>query len=199
LIVVAGSFIEEIFSPLPSFAVLVPVGAAAAARHVPLWHITLMALCAGIGRLPAALIWYWLAGHFEGAILKGRSFWGVSHAQVIRFSKRLGTSGSRDGMILFILNALPVFPTMLLSAACGFVGVPKRMFVLATFFGSIVNGLCYLAIGYAGLQAAELISNLELAGQIVGGVLAVGAVLLVLQRRRISRRSTKRAANRGSR
>jgi uncharacterized membrane protein YdjX (TVP38/TMEM64 family) len=127
---------------------------------------------------------YWLADRFEGTVLRHRKLFGVSHAEVQRFGERLGKSGRRDWMLLFLMNGIPVFPTMLLSLASGFVKVPRRMFASAVFFGSILNAICYLTIGYVGLRVAETLGGLELAGQIVGGVLLVAVLVWLIRRRK---------------
>lgn len=192
LIAFVGSFVEEIISPLPSFIVLVPVGAAASAQEYAVWCLAVLALCSAFGRLPAALLLYWFADRFEDVVLKHRNLFGVTHSEIERFGKRLGKSGRRDWVILFLMNGLPVFPTMVLSLACGFVKVPKRMFVTTVFAGSILNALCYLGIGYVGIRVAETLSGLELAGQLVGGALLLAGVWWLIWRQHRKRRTTPR-------
>lgn len=179
-------------SPLPSFVVLVPVGAAADVQGYGVWYLLVLALCTGIGRLPAALLLYLAADKFEDAILRRRRLFGLSHKEVERFGKRLGKSGRRDWWLLFMMNGIPLFPTMVLSLACGFVKVPRRMFITATFLGSMLNGLFYVSIGYAGLRVAETLSGLELAGQIVGGLLLIAAIGWVVYRRQQTRRPKRK-------
>lgn len=173
LFVLIGSFIEEVLSPIPSFVVMIPAGAAAQVQGVPLWYLAVLGLLGGIGRMLGSMVLYVLADKAEDWLLgNGRRFFGFSHKQM----ERLGTRFSgrpRDFTVLFLLNAVPVLPTALLSLTCGFVKINFRMFVVATFLGATVNAIFYMGIGYAGLQAAEQLRNLELTFQIAAAVIAI--------------------------
>lgn len=175
LFVFAGCFVEEIVSPIPSFVVLIPAGAAAQVQGLGWWYLPVLALIGAAGRILASMILYVIADKGEDWLFgSGRRIFGVTHRQLERFGRRF--SGlRRDWWVLFALNAIPVLPTSLLSLACGFVKIDFRLFVTATFFGSAVNAVIYMSIGYAGIQVADGLRNLELAGQI-----AVIAALVAL-------------------
>ncbi|HYH74827.1 MAG TPA: VTT domain-containing protein [Candidatus Saccharimonadales bacterium] len=184
LFVLVGTFLEEVISPLPSFIVLVPAGAVAQVQGMPLWYIGVLALLSAVGRVAGAIILYWLADRFEDAVFGRRRLFGFSHKEVERFGRRLGRSGRRSWFLLFTMHALPIFPTALLSLACGFVKVPYRMFLTTTFFGTIVNAVIYMGIGYAGIMAAGLLDGLELAGQIITALLLVVLLVWLFRRHR---------------
>ncbi|HSD56431.1 MAG TPA: VTT domain-containing protein [Candidatus Saccharimonadales bacterium] len=180
---------EELISPIPSFLVLIPAGAAAEARNAGIFYLLLLMVVSAFGRIIAALILYWVADKFEDKLLaNGRRFFGVSHAEVERVGQKLGKKRKRDWIILFLMNAVPIFPTGALSVTCGFLKVRLKLFALCTFFGTMVNSLIYMLIGYAGFKAVGALKGLELASQIVLGVLlVVGAIWLVRIRRRRTR------------
>lgn len=175
LFVLVGAFVEEIISPIPSFVVLLPAGAAAQVQGVGWWYLMVLALLSACGRTPASVILYLVADKGEDWVLAhGRRFFGISHQQLERYGARLGES-RRDWVGLFLLNAIPVVPTALLSLTCGFIKLRLRVFVTATFCGTALNALAYLSVGYAGVRAVAALRHLELFGQLAGG-----AIVLVL-------------------
>jgi membrane protein DedA with SNARE-associated domain len=186
LFVFVGTFIEELISPIPSFLVLIPSGAAAEARHASIGYLLLLMILSACGRIIAALILYWLADKFEDKLLaNGRRFFGVSHKEIERVGQRLGKARKRDWIILFLMNAVPIFPTAALSVTCGFLKVRMKLFMLCTFFGTMVNSLIYMLIGYGGFKAATALNSIELASQVVLGLaMMAGVVWLVRARRR---------------
>lgn len=185
LFVLVGTFIEEVFSPIPSFVVLVPAGAAAEAQGSAAWYLLVLVLFSATGRVSGAAILYWLADKFEDRLLtNGRRFFGISHKEVEKFGQRLGRAGKRDWLVLFLMNAIPIFPGAVLSLGCGFVKVKYRMFLACTFFGTMVNALIYLSIGYAGFRTAEALRNIEIATQIIVGLCIIGIAAWIIHKRR---------------
>lgn len=180
-----GTFIEEVLSPIPSFVVLVPAGAAAESQGRGVWYLLVLILFSAVGRIAGAVILYWLADKFEDRLLvNGRRFFGMSHQDVERFGRRLGRAGKRDWIVLFLMNAVPIFPAAVFSLACGFVKVKYRMFLACTFFGTMVNALFYLVLGYAGFRTAEALQNVETATQILGGLCVVGIGVWIIRKRK---------------
>lgn len=191
LFVFLGAFIEEALSPIPSFLVMIPAGAAAQIQGLDWWYLGVLALIGGVGRVLASMLLYVLADKAEDWLFgNGRRFFGISHVQMERFGAKL-RQGRRDGWAVFTLSAVPVLPTALLSLACGFVKVDFRAFVVGTYFGSAVNAFVYMLIGYGGIQATAALRHLELAGQIASGVLIIGVIgwLMYYRRKRQHRKN----------
>lgn len=185
LFIFLGSFIEELISPIPSFVVLVPGGVVAQAQQVPLWYLLVLAVLAGFGRIGGAIILYWIADKLEDKILtNGRTFLGITHRQIEAFGKQLSKNKQREWLVLFLMNAIPIFPVAALSLSCGFVKVRKSVFVLTTFFGSIVNAVIYLCIGYGGYRVAETVQDIERASQIIIAALAIAIIVWLTRRTR---------------
>lgn len=179
-----GCFVEEIVSPIPSFVVLIPAGAAAHVQDIGWWYLPILAFIGAVGRLLAAMILYFIADKGENWLFgEGRRIFGVTHKQMESFGQRFSGS-NRDLAVLFALNAIPVLPTSLLSLACGFIKIDFRIFVIATYFGSAVNAIIYMSIGYAGFEVADSLRHLELAGQIVVGLLVVALFVWYVRFRR---------------
>jgi membrane protein DedA with SNARE-associated domain len=183
LIVLIGTFVEEVFSPLPSFIVLVPAGVAAQVQGQPVWYLGVLALFSGVGRIAGATILYGLADKLEDVLLRRRSILGLNHEQVEAMGRRLSGSGRKEWWLLLLMNAIPIFPTAVLSLTCGFIKVPYRKFITATFLGTMVNALTYMTIGYAGLAAAGLLEGITWTARVVS-VLVVLLVVLWFVRRR---------------
>lgn len=192
LFVLLGNFLEELISPLPSFVILIPAGAAAEVQGRSIFYLILLAILAGVGRITAAIILYNIARKSEEALLKrDRRFFGISHADVSKLSNKLGRTPRRDWAILFLMNGTPMFPTAPLSLACGFIKVPFRMFATATFFGAIVNGFFYISLGYAGFKGAEQLERLETAGTVATILLVLVIAILVFRWQKKRRATTK--------
>lgn len=185
LFVLVGTFVEELLSPIPSFAVLVPAGAVANAQERGVAYLLVLMVFSAIGRIGAGVILYWIADKSEDKLLaNGRRFFGISHKEIERFGQRLGKSPIRDWTLLFVFNAIPIFPTGALSILCGFVKVRFRMFAITTFFGTMINALIYMAIGYGGFRIANSLEEIQTIMQIVAAALVICLVVWFVHRRR---------------
>lgn len=187
LFVFVGSFLEEAISPIPSFVVLIPAGAAAHVQQLDWWYLLVLGLFSASGRILASMLLYLIADKSKDWLFgSGRKLFGVTHKKIDSYGQRL--SGThRDWIVLFLLNAIPVVPTSLLSLACGFIKVDLRRFVTATFLGTAVNAVIYMSIGYGGVQVAQALGGLELAFQIT-----LIAVILIILGWLVRRRYRKR-------
>jgi membrane protein DedA with SNARE-associated domain len=179
MFVLVGTFIEEVISPIPSFVVLIPAGAVASAQSLPLWYLLWLAALCGAGRVAGGSLLYWLAYRLEGAIFRKRTLFGVTRKKIDNLSKRLGDRRKiwRVWLILFTLHSLPVFPGTLLSAGSGFIKIEYRVFATATFFGSIVNALFYLLIGYTGIRATEYLHRFGALTDMLGLLIILALVV----------------------
>ena len=155
---------------------MIPAGALAHVQGHGWWYLLILSLFAAAGRVPASLILYFIADKSEDWLFgKGRRIFGVSHQQLQTYGQRF--SGSRrDWVLLFLLNAVPIIPTSLLSLSCGFIKLRLKLFIVATFFGAAVNAVFYMSIGYGGLQAASALHRMDLALQVLSAL--VMAVLI---------------------
>lgn len=185
MFVLVGTLFEEILSPIPSFMVLVPAGAVARVRDYTVWYLLILMIFSAIGRIIGSVILYSLARKLEHALLvkKRRRVFSVSHEQIQQLGRRLSKGGWRDWATLFTFNAIPVFPTSGLSLICGFLKVDFRMFAFCSFFGTMINALIFMSIGYAGIRVAETLHTIQLAGQLITGVFLIIALVLLVRYR----------------
>lgn len=188
LFVFVGCFLEEVFSPIPSFVVLIPAGAAALVQGISWWYLPVLALIGASGRVLGSLILYFIADKSEDWLFGGgRRWFGVSHKQIESVGRRFSGSG-RDFLALYLLNAVPVLPTSLLSLTCGFIKINLRTFVIATFLGSATNALFYMSLGYVGFTAAAQLRELDVALQIAAGAIIIVLVAWILYRKNKKRK-----------
>ncbi len=173
-----GTFLEEVISPIPSLLVLIPAGAIVEARHISPSYIVVLAAICGVGRVLGGSILYWLSHRIEHAVFGNRKLFGLTHADIVRLSQKLGDRKKawRVWIVLFVLHSLPVFPGTLLSAGSGFIKIPYNIFASATFAGSMVNAFIYIWLGYMGLQAAQHLEDIGWLTNIVTVVVAVGLI-----------------------
>lgn len=187
LFIVVGAFLEELISPIPSVAILVPGGATAMAQGLPPWYIVVLAVLAAAARVPAAMILYVLAAKLRDRLFARRKQWfRVSRADIQRVHKKLN-SGNQSWWILMAAWAMPLVPGAPISLACGFIRLKLDIFATATFVGSVFNALFYLYVGYFGIRALELLAALELWGQITAAII-VAALIAWLWRRHTKKR-----------
>jgi membrane protein DedA with SNARE-associated domain len=175
LFVLVGTFLEEVFSPIPAVVVMVPAGAVAEVQGTGWWYLLVLAALSGAGRVAGSLILYWIGDKLKSAVLApGRERFGLSREKAEAAGQRL-SNGKRGWFTLFMLHALPAFPVAAVALGCGFVKMQHRVFISATFVGATVSAIPLLAIGYGGIRAAEALQRLELASQITLGLLVLAA------------------------
>lgn len=166
-----GSFIEELIAPIPSPVVMTLSGTMVSANGSPFWYLFVVALISTVGKTIAAIILYLLADKTEDVVLSklGR-YIGITHKQVDAIGRRFqGTP--RDYVTLFIIRSTPIIPSAPISLICGLIALPRKLFIVSTFFGTIIRDFVYLYIGFTGLGAAE---------EITSGIEGVSSVITIL-------------------
>ncbi len=190
-----GSFIEELIAPIPSPAVMTLSGSMVAGGGSPFWYLFVIAIIAAVGKTLGAIILYIVADKAEDIVMTriGR-YIGITHEQVEQIGARFkGTP--RDYLTLLLIRSAPIIPSAPISLLCGLIGVPKKLFLISTFFGTIVRDFIYLYIGFTGLGAAEqIIEGIEGTSSIVTIILGVIglAVFGYIIYRKYSKKPTKK-------
>lgn len=171
-----ASFLEELIAPIPSPFVMTIAGSMAAAQGSPFWYLLIIAMIAALGKTIAAVIWYFIADKAEDVVLsKVGRYVGLTHKQVEQFGARF-SGRKRDYITLFIIRATPIIPSAPISILAGFLALPKKMFIITTYFGTIVRDFIYLYIGFSGIEAANtFIEGVEGISSIVTILMAVVA------------------------
>ncbi len=180
LFVFVGSFVEEIVAPIPSVLITTLAGSLALAAGYGWFALLWLAIFASIGKSIGCAILYIVADKAEDFILNrlGPKI-GITHADVERIGRYFkGTA--RDYLILIVIRALPLSPSLPISVGAGIIKIPFGMYNIATFIGNFFRSLLFIAVGYTGFSAYQ--SLLDRAGSIesiVQIMLAAGLVFFV--------------------
>lgn len=150
-----ASLVEEIIAPIPSPAVMVVTGSLAAIQGKTVYYLIFLALLGSAGKLIGSLFVYFVSDkvedYFSGILEK---FFGVTHEDIESFGKRLNGS-YRDYFVMFLMRALPIIPSSVVSIGGGILKIPLRLFIVTTFLGSIVRDFIYIYFGYSGMAILE--------------------------------------------
>jgi membrane protein DedA with SNARE-associated domain len=173
-----ASFAEEIIAPIPSGPVMLVTGSLASLQGYALPAVFLIAIAAAFGKLAGSLVVYVIADKAEDVItLRFAKLIGVEHAQIEAFGNRLG-NGWKYYALLTLLRALPFVPSAVISFGAGVLKVRLRLFVVATFFGSIIRDAAFLYAGYVGLAGAEqLFSRFDTVESVLQAVIICAVVI----------------------
>lgn len=168
---VVAAFIEEVIAPIPSPLVMTLAGSLAASAGETFTFLLWLSLLGGISKTFGSWVVYLLADIGEDIVL-GRfgKYLGISHAEVEAFGSHLN-KGRRDGLVIFLLRAIPIIPTAPVSLVAGLIKIHLRTYLIYTFLGTLVRNILYLYFGYTSLQAASSLSegfeSLETIGYVV--------------------------------
>ncbi|HYF29271.1 MAG TPA: VTT domain-containing protein [Candidatus Paceibacterota bacterium] len=189
LFVFLGSFIEEIVAPIPSVLITTLAGSLALAAGYGWWGLLWLAVLASFGKSLGCAILYVIADKAEDFLLVrlGPKI-GITHAEVERVGKFF-TGGIRDYLILIVIRALPLSPSLPISVGAGIIKIPFAMYNIATFIGNLLRSLLFIAVGYTGFSAYQRLldeaQSLESLIQIALAVLLAGFVLVIYYLRRV--------------
>jgi len=154
-----GSILEEIIAPIPSPLVMMIAGTLAHTQNQTFIYLFLLALIASIGKTIGSWFFYVLADKTEDLVLtRFGKVLGISHKEVENIGRHFN-GGWRDDAILFLLRALPIMPTSLVSIVCGFIKLNIRTYLRATFFGYFIRSFIFLYIGYTGIATYDSLSG----------------------------------------
>ncbi len=181
--VFAGSFLEEVISPIPSALIMGTAGSLALMQGQGPWYLLLLALVGNVGKTLGAWLYYVIGDKLEDILIPRATRWfGIRHEDLENIGKRFVGHHWKDGGVLFFLRMLPPFPTTPVSIVAGMIKMDLRVFLLATYAGNFFKDLVYLYIGYAGLAKLHVlwrsVNHMKAAVDIA--VLVAFAVLLFI-------------------
>lgn len=176
--VFVASFIEEVVAPIPSPLVMLVAGALAKAQELGLGDMGLLILIATIGKTMGALCVYGIASTAEDIIVKRfPRFFGITRSDVEALRTKLSGT-ARDYLILTLLRALPIVPSVLVSAGGGLLKLPLRLFITTTLLGTVIRDGLYLYAGYVGTQT--LVRIVDASARIEDYVLVFAAIVVLM-------------------
>lgn len=155
--VFAASIAEEIFAPIPSAMVIFASGFLLVSGPISFDSIiTLLlkvAIPAALGITIGSLFAYWVA-YVAGkpVIVKWGKWLGLSWDDVEKMHAKFSSS-SFDELSLFSIRAIPVVPSVVISAFCGLVRFPLRSYLIYSFLGLLVRTTI---LGFFGWQIGKL-------------------------------------------
>jgi len=170
-----SSFIEELIAPIPSGPVMLVMGSLASMQGYTLTGLALLTIMASLGKLAGSLLVYTIADKAED-VLSGRlgKLFGITHTQIQSFGARLG-NGWKDYVLLTILRALPFIPSVVISVGSGILKIPLKLFIVATFVGTVIRDAFFIYVGYIGFQGAEeLMSHIDSVESVVQILIVLG-------------------------
>ena len=179
-----ASIVEEIIAPIPSPTVMIISGSFAEVQGRTVLALIPLALIGAVGKTCGGLVVYFIADKLE-YFLMGTfgKFFHVSHEDVQKLGDKLG-NGVRDYFLLTFLRALPIMPSVVVSAGSGILKIPLRLFIVTTFLGTIIRDGIYLYAGYIGLQIfKDMLEGTSKIETFIEVVIAIVVIIFLLYRR----------------
>jgi len=152
--VFAAGIIEQIIIPIPSPIVPMGGGFFLVTKEAFFWFVFKdiilkvaipFSLGSTLGATMAFLIAYrgafWLINRFE-------NFFGFNWNDIQNLKKKFFKGKPTDELIIFTLMAIPVVPSVLVSATCGAIQIPLPEFYLYTFLGLATRGIILGFLGW---------------------------------------------------
>ena len=185
-----ASIVEEVIAPIPSTLVImgtsfIVLKGATISPDAFLKLFINIVLPASLGVTIGSLFVYTIA-YFAGKPFLERwgKYLGVSWEDLEKAEKKFEKSRS-DEIILFLVRAVPVVPSVAISAFCGFIRFDLKKYLIITFLGTLVRAFL---LGFIGWQfgslyqtAADEISYLE---EISLAVIIVAIVVYIIYKKK---------------
>lgn len=149
-----GSIIEEVIAPIPSTLVImgtsfVVLKGAVIAPDTVITLFLSVVLPASLGVTLGSLVIYALAYYLGKELIDrwGR-YLGVSWKNIEKAQEKFEESRN-DEILLFIVRALPIIPSVAINVFSGFVRYDLKKFLAITFLGTLVRAFI---LGFLGWQ-----------------------------------------------
>lgn len=180
LFVFVGALLEEVVAPIPSMLVMTTAGFLSQAQGHTVFFLFWLIFIGNLGKILGSLGWYVVGDKVEDVVV-GRfgKFFGLTHEDIERVGKRFTGRVWQDGAIIFLLRAIPFFPSLAVSLACGVIKIELKTFVIASYCGNAVKDTAYIMIGYFGAQAFRMLL-LEMERVRFGLGFLIGLVVLIV-------------------
>jgi membrane protein DedA with SNARE-associated domain len=158
--VVLGGLIEQIIVPIPSPLVPMAAGFLFVSPSLTFWvaakEIFLKAaLPFAIGSTIGSSMVYLIAWHGGKWLIDKFSKWfSFNWSDIEKFQKRYFQGRNTDELLIFLFRAIPLIPSVLVSAACGAIRIKPLSFYFFTFLGLLIRGII---LGFVGWQSGEAV------------------------------------------
>lgn len=158
--VILGGLIEQVVVPIPSPLVPMAAGFLFVSPELSFWPaikevFLKAALPFAVGSTIGSTIVYLIAWHGGKWLIDRFSKWfSFKWEDVEKFQKRYFHGKSTDEFLIFVFRAIPLIPSVLVSAASGAIRIKPFDFYFFTFLGLLVRGII---LGFVGWQSGEAI------------------------------------------
>ena len=153
-----ASIVEEVIAPIPSTMVIMGTSfiVLKGAMITPEAFFSLfinIVLPAALGVTIGSLFVYAIA-YFAGKPFLERwgKYLGISWENIEKAENRFEKSNS-DALVLFGVRAIPIIPSVAISAFCGFIRFNIKKYLIITFLGTLVRAFI---LGFIGWQFGSL-------------------------------------------
>lgn len=172
-----GSFIEEAVSFVPSPLILTVAGSIAHQQEKGWLYLILLGVIGSIGKTLAGWFLYVVADKAEDIVIGKYGKWiGVSHQRIEAIGKKFG-QGKRDDVVIFLLRAIPLFPSSVVSMACGAIRIDVRTYLTMSLLGNFIRDMLYLYLGYTGIQqASKIVNSINSSGIVILVCMLMGVI-----------------------
>ncbi len=175
-----ASIIEEILAPIPSAAVIFASGFLLVKGPIGfdtvLDLLVKVAIPAALGITLGSLMVYGIAYYAGKPILTKWGKWlGLSWEDVEKIQLKFSQT-SFDEASLFVIRAIPIVPSVVISAFCGLIRFPLRPYVLFSLLGLIVRAIL---LGFVGWQIGTLYFRYAKYVTLFENIILVGIVIFV--------------------
>ena len=188
-----ASIVEEVIAPIPSTLVIMGTSfiflkGTIVSPDAFLKLFINIVLPASLGVTIGSLLVYAIA-YFAGKPFLERwgKYLGVSWEDIEKAEKKFEKTRS-DEIMLFLVRAVPIIPSVAISAFCGFIRFDLKKYLIITFLGTIVRSFI---LGFIGWQfgslyqtAADEISYLE---EISLAVIIITIIIYIIYKKKFKR------------
>jgi membrane protein DedA with SNARE-associated domain len=190
-----GSIVEEVIAPIPSTLVIMGTSFIILKDNIISWDALFkmflyIVIPASFGVTIGSLVVYSIT-YFAGKPFLERwgKYLGISWEDIEKAEKRFKKSKS-DGILLFMVRAFPIIPSVAINAFCGFVRFEIKRYLIITFLGTFVRASI---LGFIGWQFGSLyqkiaaeISYLE---EISFLIIFLGIILFIIYKKKFQKRN----------
>jgi membrane protein DedA with SNARE-associated domain len=162
--VIAGGLIEQVIVPIPS--PIIPMAAGFLLVNQGVFSFSIVkeiflkaALPFAIGSTIGSSMVYliaWFGGKWM--INKFSKWFSFTWEDVEKFQKKYFTGKSTDELLIFVFRAIPIMPSVLISAVCGAVRIRPWSYYFWTFIGLFIRGII---LGFVGWKSGDAIFKIS--------------------------------------
>ncbi len=184
-----GSILEEIIAPIPSTAVImgssffIMKNSQISLQAFEMLLINI-ALPAAAGVTIGSLLIYGIV-YYAGKSFVGRwgKYLGLSWEEIEKTEEKYSQNNLME-LSIFTARALPIVPSIVISAFCGFIKYDLKKYITITFLGTLVKSFI---LGFMAWQFGSLYGTIEseigLSEEIVVAVLVIALIALIVYKK----------------